>query len=545
MNTTLASDSSQVLLLLTIALAITAGVVFRLVRKGAFKSKQKADSRLEAISRLDHLLSDKKVESDRTSTIIDKLKTLLRIERDRSNKLRKLVADRESLLARLKPYIAVANADEEAKKIELHAKKILAKAQADADYISGNAEKMLSDARRSSQEMLVAAKKKSHVLTTSGNRTNDRAVSGAVGASGVNISVTHYRDDYLIPLDTIIEGLAEDYNYEMSAQRLLEARKRITHQINNGLAASCDYKEPLRKKQAIAFVLDAFNVKAESILAKVRTENYDVMRRKLEDATNFINENGKPFKNARILSKYAEQHQLQLKYWVAVKELKAKDSKEQRQLKTVMVDEERTRLEIEKSQVQAVKVEKMILTAIDEAKIRLENASEEERAQHQVQLDALMDHLAEIGAKNDRALLVAEENKQGHVYLSSSVGTSGEHLLTIGTTSGLSPLVRVIELGDEDTVSLDFDVYAKIYSEDALELEKSLHERYAKHRVNKIGAHKEFFNISLTDVRIYLEQRGLSCQWTMKACAQEYREGWQPQRNIADQPINTDLFVEL
>jgi len=183
MNTTLATESWQLILLLTIGLALLTTTGVHLVRKGVLKNNRKPDSRQEAISRLDHLLKDKKVESDRTSTIIDKLKTLLRIERERSNKLRALVEERESLLTRLKPYIAVANADEEAKKIASAAQELLSKAQAEADEIGNSAEKILTEARQNSKDMLVAAKKKSEIMVTDNNTAAGKRASKGKNSS--------------------------------------------------------------------------------------------------------------------------------------------------------------------------------------------------------------------------------------------------------------------------------------------------------------------------------------------------------------------------
>jgi len=82
---------------------------------------------------------------------------------------------------------------------------------------------------------------------------------------------------------------------------------------------------------------------------------------------------------------------------------------------------------------------------------------------------------------------------------------------------------RVKELGDA-SVPFSFDVHAMIHSDNAPALEKELHDYFEEHRVNKINLRKEFFTVSIAQIKQVVLERGFDVQWTMKADALEYRQ---------------------
>jgi len=60
--------------------------------------------------------------------------------------------------------------------------------------------------------------------------------------------------------------------------------------------------------------------------------------------------------------------------------------------------------------------------------------------------------------------------------------------------------------------------------EDVPKLEKELHKKFSNNRVNQINHLKEFFNISLTELKESIVDMGIETHWTMASDAQEYRE---------------------
>ena len=335
-----------------------------------------------------------------------------------------------------------------------------------------------------------------------------------------------YGDEYLIPNETLIDDLAEEYSFEEAGRQLKIVRNQTKVLIKDGKAADCDYKEEIRRQRSIEFALDAYNGKAETILAKVKSDNYGVMKKKLEDAYQLVNHNGLPFKNARILPRYADLYQSQLKYAIQTKELKKRDKEEQQRIKAEMREEERAQREFKKAQQQAEKEQKLILKAVKEAEAQLAKSADAERLEFQAQLDALIGKLSEAEAKNQRAMSMAQQTKQGHVYIISNIGSFGENVVKIGMTRRLEPLDRVKELGDA-SVPFNFDVHAIIYSDDAPKLERLLHSKFHGGRLNRVNLRKEFFSVNLQSIKNEIDTLGLKCHWTMKAEALEHRESIQ------------------
>ena len=69
-----------------------------------------------------------------------------------------------------------------------------------------------------------------------------------------------------------------------------------------------------------------------------------------------------------------------------------------------------------------------------------------------------------------------------------------------------------------------FDVHAIIFSENAPKLEKELHEIFRERRVNKVNTRKEFFNVSLSEIKTTVASHHGIVEFTQLVEAKEYRE---------------------
>ena len=87
---------------------------------------------------------------------------------------------------------------------------------------------------------------------------------------------------------------------------------------------------------------------------------------------------------------------------------------------------------------------------------------------------------------------------------------------------------RIKELGDA-SVPFPFDVHALIRTTDAPTLEKALHNRFDQRRMNLENRRKEFFMVSIDEIRAELDnlrdELGLESELrlTLLAEAKEYR----------------------
>ena len=155
------------------------------------------------------------------------------------------------------------------------------------------------------------------------------------------------------------------------------------------------------------------------------------------------------------------------------------------------------------------------------------DASEKDKAKLNSRIEELQNRIAEIEEKK-RAISQAMLTKTGHVYIISNVGSFGENIFKIGMTRRLEPMDRVKELGDA-SVPFPFDVHAMIRTSDAPRLENALHDHFDYRRLNLENQRKEFFNVSIDEIKEELlglkETLGIDSELrlTLLAEAKEYR----------------------
>jgi len=131
--------------------------------------------------------------------------------------------------------------------------------------------------------------------------------------------------------------------------------------------------------------------------------------------------------------------------------------------------------------------------------------------------------IEKLESKFERATSQAQITKAGYIYVISNIGSFGEGVLKIGMTRRLEPMDRVNELGDA-SVPFKFDVHALTFVENAPKIEKDLHRKFNKARVNIQNHRKEFFKVTPQEVATAMEELGVECDWYFDVEAKEYRE---------------------
>ena len=396
---------------------------------------------------------------------------------------------------------------------EVHAAKLLDDAEIEAGKLRQAAETLSEEARTISEEatqLLEDSKAKAD--------SYDRAIRA------MRNTIEGYKDEYLIPNQSVLDDLADDFSHKDAGKELKATREKVRLMVKYGKAGKCDYAETRRKIYATHFVVDAFNGKVDSALSKVKHDNYGKIKQEILDAFALVNHNGASFRNACINQDYLNIRLDELKWAVAAFELKKIEREEQAAIKAQIREEERAIREIEKARKEAEKEERLLQKALAKARAELAAANDEQKIQYESQLAQLESKLKEAEERGHRALSMAQQTRRGHVYVISNVGSFGEDVFKIGMTRRLEPMDRVKELGDA-SVPFSFDVHAMIFSEDAPALEKELHRRFNLDSVNKVNPRKEFFRTSVTDIKQAVENHGVvDAHWTLKAEAAEYRE---------------------
>jgi hypothetical protein len=88
----------------------------------------------------------------------------------------------------------------------------------------------------------------------------------------------------------------------------------------------------------------------------------------------------------------------------------------------------------------------------------------------------------------------------------------------------MEPIDRIVELSGA-AVPFPFDLHAMMFSDDAPSPECALHNFLEERRLNLINTRKEFFHsVKLSEIRGFVESRGLSAQFVERPEAREYRE---------------------
>lgn len=423
----------------------------------------------------------------------------------------------------LERYQPIMDVEGEADKLRAEAAAALAEAQSKLADAARRADGTLQEAYGRAERIEKEARARAEEIAGDAFAAQGRVKEYEKALQALKNAVEGYGDEYIKPSESVLDDLAEHFGYDEAGEKFKAAKARTKAMIKQGTAAECDYVEDYRRKTAVAFVIDAFNGKTDSTLARVKTDNLGKLQQEIEDAFALVNLNGQAFRNARITPAYRDARLEELRWAVALVVLREKEREEQRAIRERIREEEKARREYEKAMREAARDEERVQAAMEKARAELARASEEQKAQYEAQLAALQEKLTEAEARSQRALSMAQQTRSGHVYVISNVGSFGEDVFKIGMTRRLEPLDRVRELGDA-SVPFAFDVHAMIYSEDAPALENALHRKFNELRLNKVNPRKEFFRVDLGDIRAATQEMGLTAQFTMLAQAQEYRE---------------------
>lgn len=526
-------------------------------------------------SKLTIQIQDLEQEKSRTQSLYD---NLVYVNNKKSEEFDNLKLTNSDLNEKLNFYSPILNVEAHAKivftKAEIEAEKIVSDAKIEAEKIAQEAalaaqeslnsnkeaKNLLQEARiklkkaiEESNNIVIEAINKNTILISDAEQHANSISENAYEAlkqkttlEKTIISLKNllngYGDQYIIPAYSILDQLAEEYGFDDCGVKLKKAREYSALLVTSRKAAFCEYVEKNRRDAAENFVIDAFNGKVDSILSTIKNNNYGTLQQKIKDAFHHVNNNGSPFRNAKITELYLNARLDELKWVCAVHQLRLKEKDEQRRINEQIREEEKARKEYERAMKEAAKEEEYLKNAIIKAKQEIEKAKAEEREKYETKLLELNNKLTEAEEKNRRALSMAQQTKTGHVYVISNIGSFGENVFKIGMTRRLEPMDRVKELGDA-SVPFPFDVHAMIFSENAPQLEKTLHKKFLECQLNKVNPRKEFFKTQISEIKTLIETLGIEVFWTISAKALEYRESLVIEQQIKADDKTHDIWV--
>ena len=278
------------------------------------------------------------------------------------------------------------------------------------------------------------------------------------------------------------------------------------------------------QKKNIKQLLRSFNGECEAAINKVTKSNIESIEKRINrsfDQLNRLNDpNGVKLSTKYLDSKIDEAH-LALEY--ALKKEEEKEIlREQRERER---EEKKLQREIASERRKYEKDENHFLKAESEVTEKINSSSDTNEVNElKQQLAELQQKLAEVREHKQKLDKREENPTAGYVYIISNIGAFGKDVFKIGVTRRLDPMDRIHELGSA-SVPFPFDVHAVIFSDNAYKLESSLHNHFAKQRVNKVNKRKEYFNISINDIKHALEKhKNLTFDFNEFPEAEEYRD---------------------
>ena len=218
-------------------------------------------------------------------------------------------------------------------------------------------------------------------------------------------------------------------------------------------------------------------------------------------------------------------------------QIRLKDKEEQQRLKEIereeaqaRREEERRRKEQERNEAELKQLEIEKAAAVERAKREWEQANEADKEhlrkkleRTQLELEVAQDKTAELQKEIEGQPTIAQLKSSGHVYIITNYGSFGEDVVKIGMTRRQVE-DRVYELGDA-SVPFTFDIEGTVYhNENALELEAQIHDMLIHRKLNRLNPRKEFFKITITELKQICKDSGLDVKWTISSEAKEWKE---------------------
>ncbi|MBD2777597.1 GIY-YIG nuclease family protein [Iningainema tapete] len=94
--------------------------------------------------------------------------------------------------------------------------------------------------------------------------------------------------------------------------------------------------------------------------------------------------------------------------------------------------------------------------------------------------------------------------KSGVIFVISNIGSIGRDIYRISMTKSSKPDEYVSVM--TPVVPFPFDIHLKIFSEDAIDTLRLLHQRFYDKRVNIVNERREFFRLSLDEIYRTVEE---------------------------------------
>lgn len=272
----------------------------------------------------------------------------------------------------------------------------------------------------------------------------------------------------------------------------------------------------------IKLLLRAFNGECDSIIDKVKYNNFESSLKRITTSRDAISKLGNVM-SISISQRYYELKIEELTLAFEYRQKKQEEKEHQKELRAQMRENAKLQKEIEAERKKIKKEQQHYQNVMNTLTTQLETAQGEEREMLINKKNDVLSQLTDIEkAINDIDYREANQ-RAGYVYIISNIGSFGENVYKIGMTRRLDPTERVSELGDA-SVPFNFDIHAMIFSDDAPALEAALHRAFEDKKLNMVNTRREFFNVSLEEIKEVVKKNfDKTVEFTEVPDAEQYR----------------------
>lgn len=274
-------------------------------------------------------------------------------------------------------------------------------------------------------------------------------------------------------------------------------------------------------KDTKKLLLRAFNVECDDIVANVKVSNFDKSVERIYKISEQISRLGN-IMSISIRPEYIRLKVEEVKLALDFQQKKQEEKERLKELKEQQREAAKVQKEIDEERKKLAKEQAQYKNALSNLLSQIEKNGE--TPELLAKKEELQSQLGEIDKAIEDVDYRAANQKAGYVYIISNIGSFGENVYKIGMTRRLNPLERVDELGDA-SVPFNFDVHALIFTEDAPKLESALHHAFEERKLNKINTRREFFKVSLDEIKAEVQKNfDKTVEWIDVAEAEQFRQ---------------------
>lgn len=323
-------------------------------------------------------------------------------------------------------------------------------------------------------------------------------------------------------------------------EKLDDIRNQQKEMIKSHTAAICNTawkvqgSEKAGKKmiaENIQQALRNFNIECDLCISKVKFSNYDNSKERIFRAFELQNKLNAT-NDIHIVDEYYKLKIKELDLAYEYQKKKQEEKEELRRKREELREAEKVAREIEEKRKELEKEQEHYQNYLKKINEQIEVEQSEERKQYLIsKKEELDNNVHDVHLALEDLDYREANHRAGYVYIISNIGAFGENIFKIGMTRRLEPEERIAELSGA-SVPFKFDIHAMIFSDDAPKLEAALHNHFADKKVNLVNGRKEFFNVTLEEIKkVVRDNHDKTVDFVNVPDAEQYRESLMLRKN--------------